>query len=141
MVRQSFAVSLGGLVLPLAMTVFFAARMANEPGALAWTVGAAVIAAAVCFAATTYPPAQGPRLPLLLPPFCAVLAGLMLQEVPFAASAAFAAAVLGPILGSGVLPLLFPAYRNRVDIPRLVLGGGATFWGIFFGCIAAGLVA
>lgn len=141
LVPQTFAVGLGGLLLPICMSVMFLARIIEMPGVLGWTGGAVVLATIVCFATTTYRPGFAPRLPVFMPPICAALAVFMLPPTGFSASAAFAAAVFGPILGSGIAPLLLPQTRGRVDAPRVVLGGESVFWGIFFGCIVAGLMA
>jgi uncharacterized membrane protein len=141
LVPQTFAVGVGGLLLPLGMSLVFLGRVAALPGALAWTGAAVALAAVVCFAATTYRPGMAPKLPVFMPPVCAALTAFMLPSQGFTASAAFAAAVLGPVLGSGIAPLLLPRLRARVDAPRVVLGGEGFFWGVFFGCIVAGLVA
>ncbi|MGE4293430.1 MAG: DUF1614 domain-containing protein [Desulfovibrio sp.] len=140
LVPQTFAVGLGGLLLPLGMSILFLARVADLPDALAWTGASVALASVVCFAATTYRPGLPPRLPVFMPPVCAALTAFMLPAQGFIAPAAFAAAVLGPLLGSGLTPLLLPHLRARVDAPHVVLGGERFFWGVFFGCIVAGLV-
>lgn len=141
LVPQTFAVALGGLILPLVMSAVFLFRVAHLPNALAWAGLAVVVSSAVCFAATTYRGGMPPKLPVFLPPVCAGLTAVMLPHAEFTAAASFAAAVFGPIVGNGFLPLAVPRMRGRVDTPYLVFGGPQVFWGIFFGCVVAGLVA
>lgn len=140
LVPQSVAVGVGGFLLPLGMALVFLGRVAGEPGALAWSGAAVLLSAVVCFAATTYRPGLPPKLPVFLSAVCAGLTAFLLPQQGFTAAAAFAAAVLGPALGNGLAPLLLPRMRARVDAPRIVLGGDAGFWGVFLGCIVAGLV-
>jgi uncharacterized membrane protein len=141
LVPQTFGITLGGMALPLAMSLVFLARVAHVPGALAWSALVIAISIAVCFASTRYRQGLAPRLPVVVPPVCAALAAFMLPQTEYTAAAAFAGAVIGPLAGSGLVPLLWPRTRGRVDAPRVVFGGTQMFWGIFFGCVVAGLVA
>ncbi len=140
LVRQRIAVSVGGCIVPLALCVLFALRLPAETEVLAWTAGAVAVVAVVCFGSLKPCPGLGLRVPVFIPPAATLVACIVLQGQPFAPQAAYIAAVLGTLLGAGVVPLLLVRVRNRIDAPWIVIGGPGVFGGLFLASIAAGLL-
>ncbi|MHB8585323.1 MAG: DUF1614 domain-containing protein [Thermoplasmatota archaeon] len=135
------AVNAGGALIPAALSLWFLAGMSTS--LVEATLLGFVVTAVIAWVYTTPVPGLGFTLPTLLPPLVAVLAtaaaisvmGLPLALLP---RSAFAAGVLGVLVGADVLHL--------GEVPELgagvvSIGGAGTFDGIFVTGVLAALLA
>lgn len=138
MVRRSYtllAVNLGGCVVPAGLAVYQLVRLSGQGGAaLAAAAAAVAVNVALCWRLARPVEGLGIALPALVPALAAALIALLLAPEGAAPPVAFAAGVLGPLVGADLLHL--------DDIARLGTGvasiGGA---GTFDGIVLSGLVA
>jgi len=128
------AVNVGGCLVPTGLAGYQIGRMVLEaPGTLAAVGMAVAINVGLCYYFATPVPGQGIALQPLIPAGAAAISGLVLAPA-WAPPIAFAAGVLGPLIGADLLHL--------DDIAELGTGiasiGGA---GTFDGVVLSGLVA
>jgi uncharacterized membrane protein len=132
------AVNLGGCLVPSVIAIYELLRLANTGGA-ALAAGAAAVGinVAVCFFVARPLPGVGIALPTLLPPMVAVVCALVFLP-GFAPPVAFAAGVLGPLVGADLLHL-----RDVKGATTGVasIGGAGTFDGIVISGLLATLLA
>jgi uncharacterized membrane protein len=140
LVPQRFSVSVGGVLVPLAMSVYFLVRAGDPGGLLLWLGLSVAVSAAICAGFARPAPFAGIVLPVLAPPVAAFLAGWLAPLPGFGPETAWIAGSLGAFLGL-VLHLLVPSMRDRISTPEVVLGGPGSFGGVFLVAFVAGLLA
>ena len=128
------AVNVGGCLVPTVLAGYQVARMALEAPAALGALGIALgLNVGLCYSFATPVPRRGIAMQPLIPALAAALSGLVLAP-EWAPPIAFAAGVLGPLIGADLLHL--------DDIAQLGTGmasiGGA---GTFDGVVLSGLVA
>ncbi len=128
------AVNVGGCLVPTALAGYQIGRIALQAPSTLFALGAAlVLNVGLCYSFATPVPQQGIAMQPLIPAGAAALSGLVLAPA-WAPPVAFAAGVLGPLIGADLLHL--------GDIADLGAGmasiGGA---GTFDGVVLSGLVA
>jgi uncharacterized membrane protein len=133
------ALNVGGCLIPCGIAVYELFRILSHAGvsALALALVAIGINAAVCYW-TSRPVknvgiAMQPFIPALVAAFCAIM---MLPE--FAPPVAFAAGVLGPLIGADLLRL---GQIGRISTGVASIGGAGTFDGIVLSGLVATLLA
>lgn len=127
------AVNLGGAVIPALLALYEIARVLGADGAvtgMAVTIGANVL---VCYLLARPIPDVGIALSPLVPAVVAVIGALLLAP-DAAPQVAFAAGVLGPLVGADLLHL---REIKKVSTGIASIGGAGTFDGI----VIAGLIA
>jgi len=132
------AVNLGGCVIPLSIAVFEIIRIART-GATPLTVFVLVAAVNVFVCYWFARPIQGVGIvmPTLLSPLVAAVGAILL--VPdFAPPVAFAAGVLGPLVGADLLHL---KDIGRLNTGIASIGGAGTFDGIVLSAVIATFLA
>ncbi len=132
------AVNLGGCVVPLAVVVYQLLRLANTPS-MPWlgVWGAVALNVAVCHWSSKLVLGVGVLMRPLVPAAVAVLSAWVVAPNQ-AASVAFVAGVLGPLVGADLLRL--PQIR-RLGAPLVAIGGAGTFDGIVVSGVVAVLLA
>jgi uncharacterized membrane protein len=128
------AINLGGGLIPLAVALYELLRIsARGPNALLAALMAIAINVIVCYLIARPVPNVGITMPSLVPGIVAALTAFIFLPA-FAAPVAFAAGVLGPLVGADLLHLR--------DIQKITTGvasiGGA---GTFDGIVISGLIA
>jgi uncharacterized membrane protein len=137
-IRQSsytvIAVNVGGCIIPCMLVVYELFRIAGHGStALALTAAAVAINVAVCHWLARPVPNVGIMLPALAPALVAAACAFIFMR-DFAPPIAFAAGVLGPLVGAD----LFNLRRiQRIGAGMASIGGAGTFDGI----VLSGLVA
>lgn len=134
---QTIAVNVGGCLIPVVLSAFFARQIGFSQGLL------------LCFAIvsiTTHLFAKpvsgfGIRLPFLVPPLVTALAAWILAPKGQEPAVAYISGSLGTLLGANVLHLLRPDNILKLDAPMLSIGGPGTFNGIFLTGLIALLLA
>lgn len=139
LVPQRIALGAGGCIVPLLMCLYFLANTPDLASAWPWMAAAALVVGGVCFATIKPSPTTGVQVPLFVPPAATLVASLVLKGQSFAPQAAYVGTVLGILISTGVVPLLLPRMRNRIETPRFTIGGPGVFGGLFLACLAAGL--
>ena len=130
------AVNLGGCLIPAALAAYELVRLAGH-GALFAAVAAAAINIVVCYRLARPVPQLGITLPAFVPALVAATCGLLF--VPdLAAPIAFAAGVLGPLIGADLLHL---RDLERIGAGAVSIGGAGTFDGIVLSALIATLLA
>jgi uncharacterized membrane protein len=128
------AVNVGGCLVPTALAGYQVARLAlNAPGALPAVGLAIAINVGLCYYFARPVPGTGITMPALVPALAAALCGLVLAPT-WAPPVAFAAGVLGPVIGADFLHLDDIAH---IGTGMASIGGAGTFDGI----VLSGLVA
>ncbi|MFO8099656.1 MAG: DUF1614 domain-containing protein [Salinibacter sp.] len=128
------AVNVGGCLVPTALAGYQVARLALEAPSVLPAAGVAIaINVGICYSVATPEPGLGITMPALVPALAAAVCGLVLAP-SWAPPVAFAAGVLGPVVGADFLHL-----DDIADIGTGVasIGGAGTFDGI----VLSGLVA
>ena len=141
-VTTGLFLNLGGAVIPFAVSVYLLYELgllAGEPLLLQVCV-AMIIVASVTGVSTKVIPAYGIRAPLLVPPVCAILTGILLTGGTglSAAVIAFAGGTLGTILGATLFAI--PAIK-KTGIPSVSIGGAGMFGAVFLCGLLAALIA
>lgn len=133
LVRQIFAVNLGGCIVPLLMCFYLLSRLAQTPGQgiMGITFGAMLAVGAACFAAVRPVPGKGLSVSALIPLLTAALAALFLSPPEHAPAVAYVAGTLGVLLGADIAPLLNPRVFSRLDAETVSVGGAGTFGAVF----------
>ena len=128
------AVNVGGCLIPTALAGYQVARLAlHAPSALPAAGLAIAINVGLCYSFARPEPGLGITMPALLPALAAALCGLVLAPA-WAPPVAFAAGVLGPVIGADFLHLDDIA---EIGTGMASIGGTGTFDGI----VLSGLVA
>ena len=136
------AVNIGGAVIPVLLSIYLilSVWIAGE-GTFLYSIIAgifAVTAVTHIFARPT--PGIGIAVPLLLPPLCALLCGILLSFGVSGMSPviAYVSGTLGTLLGADLLNL---GKLRDIGADTLSIGGAGTFDGIFLTGIIAALLA
>ena len=140
LVPQRFSLSVGGVFVPLALSVYFLARVPEPQSLLPWLGVSVAVSAAICAGFARPALFTGISLPVLAPPVAAFLSGWLAPLSGFGPETAWIAGSLGGFLGTA-LHLAVPSMRARVTAPEVVLGGPGSFGGIFLVAFVAGLLA
>lgn len=144
LVKQVFAINVGGVILPVLLSLLFLGALHFEgkaDGVYGWIGFAMVMVAGGCYAMAKADPFTGLRVPLFMPGLMTFLSVYFFVPEPFRPIAAYIAGTLGTIIGGNIIPLLTPRIRNSVGVPRVDIGGAGTFGGVFMAGILAVLLA
>ncbi len=135
--RQTYtviAVNVGGCLVPTLLAAYQLVRLADAgTGTLAAALAAIAINTAVCYWAARPVPQVGIAMPALVPALTAAACAYLFAPAS-APPVAFAAGVLGPLLGADLLHL---DDIKRIGAGVASIGGAGTFDGI----VLSGLVA
>lgn len=132
------AINLGGALIPIAVALYELLRIvARGPNALLAGLSAIAINVVVCYLIARPVPNVGIAMPSLAPGIMAALSGSILLP-GFAAPVAFAAGVLGPLLGADLLHL---RDVQKIATGMASIGGAGTFDGIVISGLVATLLA
>lgn len=135
LVRQVFAVNLGGCIVPGLMCLYLVTRLTGDTGGVDMIVplfGAILAVGAACFAAARPRPGKGMTVTAIIPPVVAALAALFLAPQQFAPAVAYVSGTLGILLGADIAPLFNKRMFSRLDAQTVSIGGAGTFWAVFF---------
>jgi len=131
------AVNLGGCLVPIALAGYQIARIVRDAPSVLPAAGVAIaINVAVCYYFAEPVPETGIAMPALLPAIAAAICGLALAP-EWAPPVAFAAGVLGPIIGADFLHLDDIA---EIGTGMASIGGAGTFDGIVLSSLLATLL-
>ncbi|MBI2577232.1 MAG: DUF1614 domain-containing protein [Candidatus Wildermuthbacteria bacterium] len=129
---SGLAINIGGGVIPLVIVAYLLPRLPLQASLVA-----IVLMIVLSYTLSRSVPKKGVRVSLVLPPIFAALFAMILapQAAP---SVAFAAGVLGVLIGGDILrmPWLLKQERGMV-----VIGGGGVFDGIFLVGVVSSLLA
>jgi uncharacterized membrane protein len=132
------AVNVGGCLVPVSIAIYELIRIAGVGStALLLAILAIAINVAVCYWLARPVPNVGIALPSLVPALVAAVCGLLFLS-GLAAPLAFAAGVLGPLIGADLLHLR-DVYRISTGVASI--GGAGTFDGIVISGLIATLLA
>ncbi len=144
LVKQVFAVNVGGCILPLLLSLTFLVSMhlsGNTNGVYGWIGFALIMVAGGCYAIAKADPFTGLRVPLVMPALMTFVSVFFFVPEPFRPVAAYVAGTMGTLIGGNLIPLLTPRVRNAVGTPQVSIGGAGTFGGVFVAGILAVLLA
>ena len=132
------AVNVGGCLVPTLIAVYELMRIAGV-GSMAMLLAILAIAinVGVCYSLARPVPNVGIALPSLVPALVAAVCGLLFFR-ELAAPLAFAAGVLGPLIGADLLHL---REVNKISTGVASIGGAGTFDGIVISGLIATLLA
>jgi uncharacterized membrane protein len=132
------AVNVGGCLIPCFIASYELIRISNhDANALILALLAIVVNVGVCFWLARPVPNVGIALPTLVPGVVAALSALLL--IPsFAPPVAFAAGVLGPLVGADLLHL---RDIQKISTGMASIGGAGTFDGIVISGLIAALLS
>jgi uncharacterized membrane protein len=132
------AVNVGGCIVPAVIALYELTRLANQGlSALAAAVAAIGINTFVCFRAARPVENVGIALPVFVSPLVAAVCALVFLP-GFAPPVAFAAGVLGPLLGADLFHL---SDVTKTSTGMASIGGAGTFDGIVLSGLLATLLA
>ncbi|MFZ0428206.1 MAG: DUF1614 domain-containing protein [Acidobacteriota bacterium] len=132
------AVNLGGCVIPMSIAVFEIFRIATVgTGPLAVLILVAAANVLVCYFFARPVKGVGIVMPTLIPPLVAALGAILLLP-DFAPPVAFAAGVLGPLVGADLLHL---KDIQALNTGIASIGGAGTFDGIVLSAVIATFLA
>lgn len=144
LVKQVFAVNVGGCVLPVLLSATFLASLhfsGEAAGAYKWIAFVMIMVAGGCYAITRAHPLTGLRVPLIMPALMTFVSVYFFVPEPYRPVAAYIAGTIGTLIGGNIAPLLTPRIRNQVGTPKVSIGGAGTFGGVFVAGILAVLLA
>jgi uncharacterized membrane protein len=134
----TIAVNVGGCVIPSGLAVYELMRIADaSPALFASALGAVALNTGVCYGLAEPVPERGIAMPALVPALVAVASAYVLAP-DFAPPLAFAAGVLGPLLGADLLHL---GDIKQIGTGMASIGGAGTFDGIVLSGLVATLLA
>ena len=134
----TIAVNVGGCLVPTALAGYQGARLAMEAPSVLPAAGLAVfINIGLCYYMASPVPEVGITMPAFVPAGAAALCGLLLAP-EWAPPVAFAAGVLGPVVGADLLHLDAIA---DLGTGLASIGGAGTFDGIVLSGLVATLLA
>jgi len=142
--KQTFSVNVGGVIMPLLLSITFLVMLhldGKADGVYGWIAFAMVMVAGGCYAITRADPFTGLRVPLLMPALMTFLSVYFFVPQELRPVAAYVAGTMGTIMGGNLVPLLTPRVRNSVGTPNVSIGGAGTFGGVFVAGILAVLLA
>lgn len=119
------AVNLGGCIIPSALALYQLARLFNT-GMIVLPVIAIIINVIICYRLSELKEGVGILLPAYLPGLVAALCGLLLTPENSPA-VAFAAGILGPLIGADLMRL---QQIVKLNSGTASIGGAGTFDGI-----------
>jgi uncharacterized membrane protein len=140
------AINVGGAILPIGISLYLlynAVTMLGNP-AIAFLSGVGILIVAVIVKLVARP-VQGLGIvtPFFVPPFAALLCGLILSvwaggETIAAAIIAYTSGTMGTLIGADLLNL----YRIKdLSSPMVSIGGAGTFDGVFLSGVIAAFLA
>jgi uncharacterized membrane protein len=134
--------NLGGAIIPAGISVYllYQAILMTGTSLVITVCEGIIIVATITFVTTRTIPGVGIHIPLLIPGFTALLAGLILSGGAglTAAVTAFVSGTIGTLSGGNIANL----FRVKMlGIPEVSIGGTGTFGAIFICCILPSLVA
>lgn len=139
--RRSYtiiAVNVGGCLVPSVLALYQCVRIAFLGlEALLVLLFVTTLSIVVCYKLARPVPGVGIAMPALIPPLVAALPTLILLP-SFAPPVAFAAGVLGPLIGADLLHL---RDISKIATGMASIGGAGTFDGIVLGGLIATLLA
>ncbi len=141
LVEQRIFVSIGGALIPLALSVYFALSLADWSLAWPWFLSVSAFLAVGSFATSTPWQGIGVRAHAVFVLFLTLLVAYFVREQQSAPQIVYMGTVCGILCGTGVAPLLFTKMRSRIDAPQFVIGGTGVFWSLFWACLVAGFLA
>ena len=138
----TISLNFGGVVIPLCVSLIMVYRAILITGtSLVFTVSAGItIVAIITFVSTRLVTRVGIQVPLFIPGFTALLAGLLLAGGTglTAAVTAFVSGTTGVLLGGNIANL----YRIKdLEVPEVSFGGAGTFGSVFICCMLPALIA
>lgn len=132
------AVNIGGCVIPGLVAVYELLQLAAVSPALLTTGLTGVgLSTLLCYHLARPVPGVGIAMPPLIPALAAAMFGLFAGG-PYAPPVAFAAGVLGPLIGADILHL---KDISRISTGMASIGGAGTFDGIVISGLFAALLA
>jgi uncharacterized membrane protein len=137
------AVNIGGAIVPVLVSAYLLTRIfifQEGSGILISSLAGIMVVAAVSYLIAKPVPGVGAGIPLLIPPLCALLCGLILSfGISGAAPViAYVSGTLGTLIGADLLNL---RKMSSVGAEMVSVGGAGTFDGIFLTGIIAALLA
>ncbi|WOF16846.1 DUF1614 domain-containing protein [Methanoplanus sp. FWC-SCC4] len=141
--ETTVAINLGGAVIPVLVSLVLLLKIAFIPGSTlilsSALIGILIVTIVVHLSAK---PVQGLGIatPLLIPPLCALICGIVLSwGIPLAAPViAYVAGTIGTLVGADILNL---KKLGELGAPVASIGGAGTFDGIFLTGIIAAFLA
>lgn len=138
----TISINFGGAVIPVCVCLYLMYQALLIMGtSLFFPVCAGItIVVIITFVSTRLVPYAGIQVPLLIPGFTALLAGLLLAGGTglTAAVTAFVGGVTGVLLGGNIANL----HRIKdLEVPEVSFGGTGSFGSIFICCILPALIA
>lgn len=128
------AINVGGCLIPVAFSVYLLAHNPLPFGEVALAIAVVTV---VCYRMSRPVPRLGIAMPMLVAPFTAALAALLINA-EHAAPLAYISGTLGVLIGADLLRL---GDIRRLGAPLASIGGAGTFDGIFITGIVAALLA
>jgi uncharacterized membrane protein len=134
--------NLGGTIIPAFISSYLLYRAVLITGTpLLFTVCIGIILVAVMtFVSTRLVPGAGIRVPLLIPGFTALLAGIILSGGTglLASVTAFVSGTIGTLSGGNIVNL----FRiSNLELSEFSIGGAGTFGAVFICCLLPALIA
>lgn len=142
--KQVFAINVGGVIMPLLLSLTFLIRqhmIFQADGVYPWIAFVLVMVAGGCYAMAKSDPVTGVRIPLVLPALITFLCVYFFVPEEFRPVAAYVAGTMGAIIGGNLIPLASKRFRNTVGTPLVCIGGPGTFGGVFVAGILSVLLA
>jgi uncharacterized membrane protein len=142
--KQVFAVNVGGVIMPLLLSITFLVMLHMEgkaEGVYGWIAFSMVMVAGGCYALAKTDPFTGLRVPLIMPALMTFLSVYFFVPQELRPVAAYVAGTMGTIIGGNLIPLMTPRIRNSVGTHKVSIGGTGTFGGVFVAGILAVLLA
>jgi uncharacterized membrane protein len=134
----TLAVNVGGCLIPCAIALYQGVRILQRgPGALLVLIAVSLLSIAVCYRLARPLPGVGIAMPALIPPLVAAIPSVLLMP-DFAPPIAFAAGVVGPLVGADLLHI---GEIKTVPTGMASIGGAGTFDGIVLSGLIAALLA
>ncbi len=132
--QMIIAINLGGAVVPFLLSCYLMVKN----GIFFEPILAALLVSAITYFFAKPVPGVGIAIPMIIPPFIAVLVALILGPIHHAPAIAYIAATMGTLLGADIYHL---KDIRKIQAPLVSIGGAGTFDGIFLAGIIAVLLA
>ena len=142
--KQVFAVNVGGVIMPLLLSITFLVMLhmdGKAEGVYGWIAFSMAMVAGGCYALAKADPFTGLRVPLIMPALMTFLSVYFFVPQELRPVAAYVAGTMGTIIGGNLIPLMTPRIRNSIGTPKVSIGGAGTFGGVFVAGILAVLLA
>lgn len=141
--KQVFAINLGGIIMPILLSITFVMRQQSLGGPIpdpTVTGVCTLLVAIATFAVAKPDPLMGIRIPMVMPALAALISVYFMSQGPQAPITAYIAGTMGAILGGCVAPLAMKTTRNSLAMPLVALGGSGSFGSIFLAGILSVLL-